>query len=97
MYITMNDKHIINISQIREFAKINNNIFKIRSKKEKYKWINDVLNKFRYFSLRKKDKSTVRKYIGSITGLKPSQITELIRRKREKGVILLSSTKKIFI
>ena len=93
----MNDKHIINISQIREFAKINNNIFKIRSKQEKYKWINDVLNKFRYFSLRKKDKSTVRKYIGSITGLKQSQITELIRRKREKGVILLSSTKKIFI
>jgi len=46
----MNDKHIINISQIREFAKVGNIFeFKINSKKEKYEWINNVLKGRFYF------------------------------------------------
>jgi len=50
MNITMNDKHIINISQIREFAKVGNIFeFKINSKKEKYEWINNVLKGRFYF------------------------------------------------
>jgi len=95
MNITMNDKHIVNISQIKEFAKINNVFeFKINSKKEKYEWINNVLNKFKYFSLRKKDRGIVRKYIKNMTGLKDSQLTVLINKKRNAGVILLSLKKK---
>jgi len=95
MNITMNDKHIVNISQIKEFAKINNIFeFKINNKKEKYEWINNVLNKFKYFSLRKKDKGIVRKYIKNMTGLKDSQLTVLINKKRNVGVILLSLKKK---
>jgi len=50
----MNDKHIINISQIREFAKVGNILeFKISNKEEKYEWINNILNRFKYFSLKK--------------------------------------------
>jgi hypothetical protein len=94
MNITMNDKHIVNISQIREFAKVNILEFKINSKKEKYEWINSVLNRFKYFSLRKKDRGIIRKYIKNMTGLKDSQLTMLIEKKRNTGVILLSSKKK---
>jgi len=72
MNITMDDKHIINIS--REFAKVGNILeFKISNKKEKYEWINNVLNRFKYFSLKKKDKIMVRKYITNMTGTSKAQ------------------------
>ncbi|MDD3085384.1 MAG: integrase [Candidatus ainarchaeum sp.] len=94
MNIVMNDKHIVNISQIKEFAKVNILEFKVNSKKEKYEWINKVLNMFKYFSLKKKDRGIVRKYIKTMTGIKDSQLTVLINKKKDVGVILLSSKKK---
>jgi len=61
MIINITDSHIISIAQIKEFLKVDSAIkFKAVSKKEKYKWIDDVLNRFKYFSLRKKDKGIVR-------------------------------------
>jgi len=57
MTINMTDSHIISITQIKEFLKVDSAIkFKAVSKKEKYKWIDDVLNRFKYFSLRKRIK-----------------------------------------
>lgn len=89
----MNDSHIISIAQIKAFLKIDSEIrFKSVSKKEKYQWINDVLTKFRYFSLGKKDKGIVRNYIARMTGLSQSQITRTIAKKKKLGRVFLSST-----
>lgn len=91
----MNDSHISSITQIKEFLKIDKAIrFKALSKKQKYQWIDKVLTKFRYFSLRKKDKGVVRNYIMRMTGLSKSQLTRLIAKKRKHGKVFLSSTKR---
>lgn len=91
MTITMNDSHITSIAQMKEFSKVAKVIeFKGESKKEKYAWIEDVLNRFRYFSLRKKDKSVIKEYVMRITGYSDSQITRLISKKRTVGKVFLS-------
>lgn len=88
----MNDSHIYTVPQIQEFLKIDTAIkFKSVSKKEKYEWINEVLTKFRYYGLRKKDKGIVRNYIVKMTGLSQSQTDRIIKRKRKFGRVFLSS------
>lgn len=89
----MNDSHIVSIAQIKQFLKVDSAIkFMAVSKKEKYQWINDVLNKFRYFSLRKKDKGIILKYIIKMTGLSQSQACRIIARKRKHGKVFLNSS-----
>jgi len=93
MIITMNDSHITNINQIKEFVKINEEIkFKGQSRSGKYQWTEEVLNRFRYFRLSKKDKSTVRKYIIKMTGYSDAQLTRLINKKKKIGKIIAKST-----
>jgi len=95
MTITMNDSHIYTVPQIQAFLKLDSAIkFKSVSKKEKYEWINDVLNKFKYFSLRKKDKGIVRNYIVKMTGLSQSQTDRIIFRKRKFGRVFLNSSNR---
>jgi len=91
----MNDSHIISIAQIEEFIKVDQAIkFKAISKKEKYLWIDNVLTKFGYLGLRKKDKGVIREYIVKMTGLSPSQVDRVIARKRKFGRVFLNTTKK---
>jgi len=91
MTITMNDSHIISIAQIKQFLKIDSAIkFQSVSKKEKYEWINDILTKFGYFSIRKKDKGIIRGYIVKMTGLSQSQTGRIISRKRKFGRAFLN-------
>lgn len=88
----MNDSHIVSIAQIKHFLKIDSAIkFRAVSKKERYEWINEVLTKFRYFGLRKKDKGIVRGYIVRITGLSKSQADRIVARKRKFGRVFLNS------
>lgn len=95
MMITMNDSHITSIAQIREFTKVARVIeFKGESKKEKYEWVDEVLVRFRYFSLRKKDKSNIKKYLAQITGYSDAQITRLILKKKKFGKVFLAGTKR---
>jgi len=89
----MNDSHIISIAQIKQFLKLDQAIkFKAVSKKEKYRWIDDSLMKFRYFSLRKKGKGIIRNYIAKMTGLSKSQVGRITARKKKFGKVFLSST-----
>lgn len=91
----MNDSHIVNITQIKEFLKLNNSIqFRAVSKKEKYQWIEKVLSKFRYFSLEKRDKTTVKNYIRQMTGLSDARTTRIIARKKKFGNLWLGSTRR---
>jgi hypothetical protein len=89
MNIIMQDKHIDNINQIAEIIKVSKEIdFKAVSLKEKYRWIEDVLSRFKYFSLKKKDKGIIKEYIKTMTGLKRAQATRLIQRKKKIGMIV---------
>ena len=82
----MNDSRMMSIAQIREFIKVAQNIeFKGSSRKEKYEWIEIVLLRFRYFTLRKKEKSVLKKYILQMTGFSDAQLTRLISKKKKTG------------
>ncbi len=92
----MNDSHINNINQIEEFIKVARNNknnknggieFKCRSRKECYVWIDQTLGKFHYFSLSKKNKGIIRKFIEAITGISNSQLTRLTAKKKHSGQI----------
>ena len=89
----MNDSRIVSIAQLREFLKVSKKIkFIAVNKRQKYAWINNVLVKFKYFRLRKKDKSPVLKYILQVTGLSRVHLKRLIKRKRETGQLRLSDS-----
>lgn len=90
----MKDSHDISLKQIREFLKVDAIQFRSVSKKEKYAWIDEVLTKFRYFSLSKKEKGVVRQYIMKATGSSASQTDRLIFRKKKYGRIFLSTTRR---
>ncbi len=92
MILNMTDSQLVSIVQIKEFLKVNNAInFTSVSRKEKYKWINDVLNKFGYRGLKgKKDKGLIKTYIRKMTGMSPRQLKRLITKKRKIGVVSLS-------
>ncbi len=93
MTITMNDSHIVSIAQLREFLKVAQSIeFKSVSKKEKYQWINKILSKFKYFSLKKKDRIILRRYVMRMTGMSKSQLTRVIAKKKKTGKVWLGST-----
>ena len=96
MTLQMNDSSIASLHDIREFLKVDDNVrFTALSRREKYEWIDEVLTKFGYLSLKKKkDKSTVRRYIRKMTGLSNAQTTRIIDKKRKCGKALLSSKKK---
>ena len=95
MTITMNDSRIVSIAQIKEFIKISGNIeFRAVSRKEKYAWIETVLMRFKYFSLRKKDKTILKRYLREMTGFSDAQLTRLIAKKKKFGLIAASSAKR---
>lgn len=91
----MNDSRIVSIPQIREFIKVAKGItFRGSTRKEKYRWTEDVLNKFRYFSLKKRDKTIVKSYIMKMTGYSDPQVTRLIAKKKKIGKIMACLTKR---
>lgn len=86
---------MVSLAQIKEFLQGSQIIkFESISRKEKYLWVENTLNRFGYFGLRKKNKNTIKKYILSMTGFSDAQLTRLISKKKEIGKIFLSSTKR---
>lgn len=89
MTITMNDSCVVSIAQIKEFTKVAQNIeFRGASQKEKYAWIEEILLRFQYFRLRKKEKSILKEYMQKMTGFSDAQLTRLIAKKKQTGRII---------
>jgi len=95
MTINMDDSHLVSLAQIREFLKTSALVnFKGVSRQEKYQWVENTLNRFGYFKLKRKDKGIIRNYLIQMTGFSPAQAGRLIERKWRTGKILASSTKR---
>lgn len=95
MTIIMDDSKVTDVKQIKVFLNSSENIqFKGLSRKANYAWINGILDRFKYYSLSKKDKGFVRKYIMRITALSKAQITRLIDKKLKEGYIEASLSGK---
>lgn len=99
MHITMNDANIVSVAQLRELVKLTNRVeFTSTSTEETYQWIEEVLGKFRYFSLRsKKEKTVVLSYLSQMAGLSRGHVKKLVRRKKRNGRILrITNTRHFF-
>lgn len=84
----MDDSHLVSIAQIKEFIKVGGGIsFVGKSRDETYRWIEMILSRFRYFSLKKKEKTIVKNYTMKMTGYSDAQLTRLIRKKKDARVI----------
>lgn len=91
----MRDDHITSMAQLKEFTKLSNSaVFKSNDKHEMYTWVGTTLGKFRYFRLKKKDKTILRKYIKSMVGISHSQLTRLIAQKRKSGRVSVKQVKR---
>ena len=87
MTIDMNDDHLVSVAQLKEFVKLNNSAkFKSNSSKvDTYEWVNKTLNKFKYRSLKKKEKGIVKKYVMNLTGYSEGAVDKLIACKKKYG------------
>lgn len=93
MTIRMNDKNLVTLQQLEAFTRASGNIvFAGASRKEKYQWIEELLVRFFYFTLRKRDKMTIRRYIMKMTGYSKAQVTRLIRKKKQTRHVLAISS-----
>lgn len=95
MTFTMNDRHLVTVSQLKAFVRASDPlIFSSASRVEKYAWIEKILNRFFYFSLKKRDKMTVKQFIIKTSGYSDAQLTRLIAEKKETKKLMASSSSK---
>ena len=91
MNIKMDDSNIRSVAQLRELVKLTNHVQFTSSSttEEMYKWIEEVLGRLRYFSLKKKkERGIVISFIRQMTGLSRGHVKKLIKRKKKSGRIL---------
>lgn len=92
MTLSMHDEHFVTLRQLEAFTSAAHGVnFIGRTRKEKYAWIEKLLSRFFYFTLRKRDKTTVRQYLMKMTGYEDAQVTRLIRKKKKTRQIVPSS------
>lgn len=96
MNISMNDEHLGSIAQLEAFLKgvdgavtFSSETKGNKNKQKMYEWIGKTLGKFRYFSLKKKDKGKVSEYLEKVTKLSQSQVKRLILRKKNIGTLIV--------
>jgi hypothetical protein len=92
---SMNDSHPVSIVELKEFSKVAENYkYAANSVKEKYAWLNDILNKFRYRKLVRKEKAILKDYLLSMTGYSNSHLKSLIGKKINCGTLCQKTLKR---
>jgi len=86
MKINMDDSRINNITQLRAFLKGSQQLdLSLRKAgiEEKYKFIDQTVDRLGYHKLKRKDKRVVLTYLKKLTGYKRAQLTRLVKRAKE--------------
>ncbi len=82
----MNDESLQTIEQVRQFLIGSNGVeFRGLTAKEKYRWIEEVLIRFRYHRLKRDEKGVIRRYIQKVSGYSRSQVSRLIKQYQQTG------------
>jgi len=94
----MIDSRLSNFNQLETFLGGTKEISfeSLNSKREKYNWIREILVRFDFRNLKKKERGVVRKYIKKISGYSDSQMTRLIKRYFKGKLIWRTYNKNIF-
>ena len=88
MQVTMQHAERLTLAEMRKFLSASNNLsFAGTGRKQIYGLVEGVLRAQKYLGLSRKGKGIVRRYLVKISGLSKAQITRLIARWRERGVI----------
>src|SRR5262249_39857237 len=88
MQTYMNDQQMTRLEHLQSFTGGANLIhFSATNTTESYAWISEVLNRFSYHRLRKKDKREVLAYVQTMTGYSRQQVTRLVAQHRKTGKI----------
>lgn len=85
MRIKMNDSRLVNITQLKKFLKgVEKLDLSLRDAdiSEKYKFIDQTVDRINYRHLSKKDKRVVINYLKKFTGYKKTQLFKLIKRAK---------------
>ena len=82
----MNESNLTTIEQIEVFlAGVQKVEFQVKSKDEKYTWLQATLIRFEYLTLKKKGKGMVFRYLRKMTGYSRQQLNRLVLKYKKKG------------
>ena len=88
MTVTMDDKQITTLEQVKQVLKNSQALaFKGVAREQIYRWIESVLKRFDYFELNRKGKGLVRAYLQRLSGLSRAQTTRLTLKCLLDGAI----------
>ena len=88
MRLNMDDRQLRTLEQVKQFVDSSQGIeFNGLNLKEKYRWTEEVLKKFKYQRLKKAGKGVIRHYVQKVTGYSRSQVNRLIWRYQQSGRI----------
>ena len=88
MRLNMDDRKLRTLEQVKQFMESCRRIeFNGLNLKEKYRWMEEVLKKFKYPRLKKAGKGVIRQYIEKVTGYSPAQVNRLVWRYLQSGKI----------
>ncbi len=78
----------LSLEQIRAFLKASEEVrFEASKRKEKYDWVTRTLVAHEYSGQPREAKGLLRQYVGKMTGLSRAQVTRLIGRYHESGMV----------
>ena len=86
MQLVMEDKNLQTIDQVRQFLEGSEVLeFTVPSVEERYGWIESVVRRFRYSTLKKAEKGVIRQYLQKVTGYSRAQVGRLIAKRQRTG------------
>ena len=78
----------LSLEQIQAFLKASEEFrFEGTKRKEVYEWVTRTLVEHEYSGQRREAKGVLREYLGKMTGLSRAQVTRLIGRYHESGMV----------
>ncbi len=89
MIVSLRTHRLQTLDQVREFVSSSGEAgFRHTDRSSAYAFFRRTLVQFRYSSLGRRDKGTVRAYLAKVTGFSRAQVTRLVRQYRETGRIV---------
>jgi len=82
----MNDEKLNTVEQVKWFLEGSEALeFGGVSIEERYRWIETVLVRFKYYRLNRAEKGVIRRYIEKVSGYSRAQVSRLIRQYNQQG------------
>lgn len=94
MTLDMNDANLTTTEQLEAFTGASHGLhFVGRTRRQKYAWLEKLLQRFWYFTSRKKQKTVIKAYAMKMTGYGATQMTRLMRTMKHTRRIAVTPRK----